>query len=113
MTQSDAASAVSSEDPSLPEKEPIVLRREAMAPWQALTLQAYIASHLHSTIRVMDLVRIVQFAPNRFDRVFKNSFGCTPHQYVMRTRISPAGLASGVTKQRACQVEGGLQTAFG
>jgi transcriptional regulator GlxA family with amidase domain len=32
----------------------------------------------------------VHFAPNRFDRVFKNSFGCTPHQYVMRTRIARA-----------------------
>jgi hypothetical protein len=31
----------------------------------------------------------------------------------MRTRISPAGLASDVTKQRACQMEGGPQTAFG
>jgi AraC-like DNA-binding protein len=90
MTPSDAVSAVSSADQSLAEKEPIVLRREAMAPWQARTLQAYIASHLHSTIRVMDLVRVVQFAPNRFDRVFKNSFGCTPHQYVMRTRIARA-----------------------
>ena len=90
MTRSDAVSAVSSADQSLPEKEPIVLRRDAMAPWQARTLQAYIASHLHSPIRVMDLVRVVQFAPNRFDRVFKNSFGCTPHQYVMRTRIARA-----------------------
>jgi hypothetical protein len=33
---------------------------------------------IDSTIRVMDLVRVVQFAPNQFDRVFKNSFGCTP-----------------------------------
>jgi AraC family transcriptional regulator len=87
MTQSDAVSAVSSADQSLPEREPIVLSCEAMAPWQARTLQAYIASHLHSTIRVMDLVRVVQFTPKRFDRVFKKRFGCTPHQYVMRARI--------------------------
>jgi transcriptional regulator GlxA family with amidase domain len=38
----------------------------------------------------MDLVRVVRFAPNRFDRVFKKTFDCTPHQYVMRMRIAHA-----------------------
>jgi hypothetical protein len=31
----------------------------------------------------------------------------------MSTRFSPAGRPSGVAKQRACQMEGGPQTAFG
>jgi AraC family transcriptional regulator len=90
MTQTDAVSAVSCADLSPPEKEPIVSRRQAMTPSQARNLEAYIGSHLHSAIRVMDLVRVVQLAPNRFDRVFKKSFGCTPHQYVIRTRIARA-----------------------
>ena len=61
-----------------------------MAPWQARCIQGYIAANLHGTIRVMDLVRVVQFSPNRFDRVFKESFDCTPHQYIMRRRIERA-----------------------
>jgi AraC-like DNA-binding protein len=90
MTQSNGVSAVSNADESFPAKGANVSTRETLAPWQASTLRAYVASHLHSTIRVMDLVRTVQMAPNRFFRVFKKSFDCTPHQYVMRTRIARA-----------------------
>lgn len=90
MTPSVGVSAVASADESLPARPAIVPGREIMAPWQARTLQAYIGSHLHSTIRVMDLVRAVQLTPNRFFRLFKKRFGCTPHQYVMRARIARA-----------------------
>jgi AraC family transcriptional regulator len=76
-------------DQELPEQA-IALKRGVLAPWQARCIQAYIAANLHSTIRVMDLVRVLQFSPNRFDSVFKESFGCTPHQYVMRKRIERA-----------------------
>jgi AraC family transcriptional regulator len=61
-----------------------------MAPWQARCIQGYVAANLHGTIRVMDLVRVLQFPPGRFDRQFKESFGCTPHQYVIRRRIERA-----------------------
>src|SRR5271169_896866 len=90
MTQSNGVSAVSNADESFPAKGVNVSTRETLAPWQVSTLRAYVASHLHSTIRVMDLVRTVQMAPNRFFRVFKKSFGCTPHQYVMNARIARA-----------------------
>jgi transcriptional regulator GlxA family with amidase domain len=72
------------------DSEMIASGREVMAPWQARCIQAYVALNVHSTIRVMDLVRVVRFAPNRFDRVFKKTFDCTPHQYVMRIRIARA-----------------------
>jgi len=90
MTPSVEVSAVASADESFPAKQAIVSTRETLASWQARTLQAYVASHLHSTIRVMDLVRVVQLTPNRFCRLFKKHFGCTPHQYVMRARIARA-----------------------
>jgi AraC family transcriptional regulator len=90
LTQTGAVTTVSTADQPHPEVEAIALRRGGMAPWQARCIQGYIAANLHGTIRVMDLVRVVQFSPNRFDRVFKESFGCTPHQYVMRTRIERA-----------------------
>ena len=61
-----------------------------MAPWQARCLRACIAVHLHARIRVADLVRVLQLSPNRFGQVFKESFACTPHQYVMRERIALA-----------------------
>ena len=92
MTQTSAVTTFTftSTDQPHPEAGAIALRRGVMAPWQARCIQGYIAANLHGTIRVMDLVRVVQFSPHRFDRVFKESFGCTPHQYVMRRRIERA-----------------------
>ena len=92
MTQTSAVTTFTftSVDQRHPEAEAFALRRGVMAPWQARCIQGYVAANLHGTIRVMDLVRVVQFSPHRFDRVFKESFGCTPHQYVMRRRIERA-----------------------
>jgi AraC family transcriptional regulator len=61
-----------------------------MAPWQARCVRGYIAANLHSTIRVMDLIRVMRFCPNRFGRVFKQTFGSTPHQYIICKRIERA-----------------------
>jgi AraC family transcriptional regulator len=63
---------------------------KTLAPWQARCIQAYIAANLQSSIRVMDLVRVLRIAPNRFDRVFKATFDCTPHRYIVRRRIARA-----------------------
>jgi len=90
MTSRVGVSTVASANQSLPVKHAKVLWHETMAGWQARALQSYIDSHLHSTIRVMDLVRTVQLPPIRFFRLFKKRFGLTPHQYVMRSRIARA-----------------------
>jgi len=90
MTLRVGVSAVARANVSFPVKQAIVSCHETMAAWQARTLRSYIASYLHSTIRVMDLVRTVQLPPNRFFRLFKKRFGLTPHQYVMRERIARA-----------------------
>ena len=61
-----------------------------MAAWQARCVQGYIAANLHTTIRMVDLCRVLQFAPDRFRRAFKEKFGYTPHQYVIRRRVERA-----------------------
>lgn len=65
-------------------------RRGVMAAWQARCVQGYIAANLHTTIRMLDLAGVVQFGPYRFKRAFKEHFGCTPHQYVIRKRVERA-----------------------
>ena len=59
-----------------------------MAPWQQRSVEAYIAANLHTTIRSAELARVAQCTASRFHRSFKRSFGCTPHQYVIRRRIA-------------------------
>jgi AraC-like DNA-binding protein len=85
-----SAGANSMESDLLSDGEAMPATRTVMAPWQARCLRAYIAVHLHSRIRVADLVRVLQFSPNRFGQVFRRSFDCTPHQYIMRERVARA-----------------------
>lgn len=75
-----------------------------MAPWQARCVQGYIAANLHSTIRVMDLIRMMKFCPNRFGRVFKQTFGCTPHQYIIGKRIERAKSLMLMSKDTLAQI---------
>jgi len=61
-----------------------------MTPWQARCIQGYVAAHLHGMIKVTDLARSASYELIQLNRAFKESFGCTPHQYVMRQRIERA-----------------------
>ena len=61
-----------------------------MAPWQARCIQGYIAVNLHTSIRMVDLAGVLQFGLRRFKRAFKERFGCTPHEYVIRMRVARA-----------------------
>ena len=90
MNQRDEVPAISAAARLPTDNDMFASGRDMMAPWQARCIQAYIALNLHTKIRVPDLVRVVRFAPNRFDRVFKKTFECSPHQYVMRKRIAHA-----------------------
>jgi len=90
MTETGAVTTFTTADQPHPDEEAIASRRGVMAPWQARCIQGYVAANLRGPIKVGDLVRVLKFSPKRFDRVFKQSFGCTPHQYVMRRRIERA-----------------------
>src|ERR1700685_1037021 len=90
MNQRDAVPAISAAARLPTDNRMNASGRDMMAPWQARCIQAYIALNLHTKIRVLDLARVVRFAPHRFDRVFKKTFKCSPHQYVIRKRIAHA-----------------------
>lgn len=68
----------------------ITTKQGVMAPWQRSCVEAYIAANLHSKIRMADLAKVTQCGPCRFKRAFKETFGCTPHQYVIRRRVECA-----------------------
>jgi AraC family transcriptional regulator len=104
MIDIDAAGDSSTADQPHSDHEAIISRRDVMAPWQARCVQGYIAANLHSTIRVMDLIRVVKFCPNRFGRVFKETFGCTPHQCIICKRIERAKSLMLMSKDTLSQI---------
>jgi AraC family transcriptional regulator len=64
--------------------------RGGLAPWQARVVKTHIETRLDGTIRTKDLANLVQLSAFHFCRVFRASFGHSPHSYVTRRRIERA-----------------------
>jgi AraC family transcriptional regulator len=61
-----------------------------LAPWQIRKITAHIESNLGRSLRSGDLATLLRLSPAHFSRTFRNSFGCSPLEYVMRRRIEHA-----------------------
>ena len=57
---------------------------------QVKRLVDYIATNLASDLSLSDLADLVQMSPRQFCRFFSNSFGSTPHQYLLKERVRRA-----------------------
>jgi AraC family transcriptional regulator len=79
------ADAAAGAPPSIP-----ILMRGGLAPWQVRTVRTFIEDNLSSAIRSADLARMVRLTPCHFIRAFRNSFGDSPIEYVIRLRIRRA-----------------------
>lgn len=64
--------------------------RGGLAPWQARIVKTHIDTHLDGGLRTKDLAQLVQLSSFHFCRVFRVSFGHSPHAYVTRRRIERA-----------------------
>jgi AraC family transcriptional regulator len=64
--------------------------RGGLAPWQQRALRAHIDSHLDGSIRNRDLAQLVNLSTYHFIRAFGESFGQSPHQYVLSKRMQRA-----------------------
>ncbi|MCC3606044.1 MAG: helix-turn-helix transcriptional regulator [Microcoleus sp. PH2017_29_MFU_D_A] len=53
-------------------------------------VREYINEHLHQEIKLIELAAIAQISPYHFLRLFKQSTGLTPHQYILQRRIDKA-----------------------
>ncbi|MCA1995365.1 MAG: AraC family transcriptional regulator [Coleofasciculus sp. S288] len=50
----------------------------------------YIHEHLHQDLKLSEIAAIAQMSPYHFLRLFKQSMGITPHQYILQRRIHQA-----------------------
>lgn len=63
-----------------------------LAPWQARKVVAHIKAHLDEPIGNDELAALVRLSSGHFCRSFRNTFGVTPHAYVMQQRVENASL---------------------
>jgi len=64
--------------------------RGGLAPWQQRRVEGYVREHLEEQIRGEELATQVSLSVSHFCRAFKESFGDTPHAYVIRLRLALA-----------------------
>jgi AraC family transcriptional regulator len=61
-----------------------------LAPWQKRKIRDYIGRHLDGPIHVQDLAKLASLSAGHFSRAFKESFGATPHAYIVQMRLERA-----------------------
>lgn len=61
-----------------------------LAPWQAKKVETFIEKNLDGAITIDSMAALVRLSAGHFGRAFKDSFGETPHAYVMQRRVERA-----------------------
>jgi AraC family transcriptional regulator len=64
--------------------------RHRLSRAQMKTLTEFIETRLGSDLRVAELAALVELTPHYLTRLFRNSFGMTPHRYVLQQRLEAA-----------------------
>lgn len=59
---------------------------------QSELLIAFVEEHLGDNLRLTDLAALVAYSPDHFARLFKQTFGLSPYQYILRRRVERAKL---------------------
>jgi AraC family transcriptional regulator len=71
--------------------------RDALPRRKLRAVVDYIEEHLGAELTLEDLARVAHLSPYHFARLFKNSTGLPPHQYVIARRVERA---KGLLRQR-------------
>jgi AraC family transcriptional regulator len=61
--------------------------RGGPASWQVRNVKAHIEANLDADICIADLAKLARLSRCHFSRMFRRSFDCSPHAYVLRRRV--------------------------
>jgi AraC family transcriptional regulator len=64
--------------------------RGGLAPWQRRKVEQYLREHLEHPVQVDELAQLIPLSVSHFCRAFKETFGDTPHAYLIRLRLELA-----------------------
>lgn len=66
------------------------VHRGGLAPWQKRRIDEYLKNRLHRSVPVDEMAAQVQLSASHFHRAFKETFGDTPHLYLIRLKLQLA-----------------------
>jgi AraC-like DNA-binding protein len=61
-----------------------------LAPWQKRKVEQFLAENLERGPRLKELAGHIPLSVSHFSRLFKESFGITPHMHIMRLKLKAA-----------------------
>ena len=61
-----------------------------LLPWQVRKVREYVNAHIADRVLVLDLSAVVRLSEAHFARMFKRTFGLSPHAFVLRCRLELA-----------------------
>ena len=64
--------------------------RGGLAPWQRRKIERYIREQLERPVQIEELAGQIPLSVSHFCRAFKETFGDTPHAYLIRLRLEAA-----------------------
>jgi AraC-like DNA-binding protein len=78
------------QSPEDPEKRARDRMKGGLAPWQIRKVTSHIETNLDKSIKSGDLAALLDLNPCHFSRAFRNTFGNSPLEYVIRRRMERA-----------------------
>jgi len=82
----------------------VAIARGGLAPWQRRKVDRYVREHLERPVPIEELAEQIPLSVSHFCRTFKETFGDTPHTYLIRLRLESAQEMMLVTAEPLSQI---------
>jgi AraC family transcriptional regulator len=71
---------------------------------QAQMVIEYVHAHLRRDMSLLELAAAIDLSPRHFSRLFRNTFGTSPHRYVIRERVNEARALLSLSKLSVAEI---------